>query len=142
MGGAYGQRRLQDFFVRHLLGGEAKESRPGPRRDEYATRAVAEDRARAVRRPSQDEHPSLSLDLAELNGDRSELRGAIERYDADRGSVLRSAPAAGSAQRDDRIRDFTRQWLDRLGSVDFDRLSQDGKVDYLLWKNHLAHGLR
>ncbi len=56
--------------------------------------------------------------------------------------MLRSAPQAGSPLRDERLRGFTTQWLDQLGSVDFDRLSQDGKVDYLLLKNHLAHELR
>ncbi|HZW31580.1 MAG TPA: DUF885 family protein, partial [Isosphaeraceae bacterium] len=141
MGGAYGQRRMHEFFVRHLLGDGAKEGSPGPRRDESTTRVLADNRAGAVRTPKV-EHPRLSLDLADLNGDRSELRGAIERYEADRGSLMRSAPPPVSPRRDERVRDFTEQWLDRIGSLDFDRLSQDGKVDYLLLKNHLAHELR
>jgi dipeptidyl aminopeptidase/acylaminoacyl peptidase/uncharacterized protein (DUF885 family) len=144
MGGEYGVRRMRDFFVRHLLGSEARPTEPQPRRDEYTTRtAVADDGDRSNRKPAngQPSSASTSLDLADL-GDRSELRGAIERYEADRGSMLRSAPQAGSPLRDERLRDFTRQWLDQLGSLEFDRLSQDGKVDYLLLKNHLAHELR
>ena len=137
MGGEYGVRRMRDFFVRHLLGGESKAPLPGPRRDEYTTRAAS---GNGNGKPST--HASASLDLAELNGDRSELRGAIERYEADRGNLLRSAPLPGSPHRDERIHDFTAQWLDQLGSVNFDRLGQDGKVDYLLLKNHLAHELR
>ena len=34
------------------------------------------------------------------------------------------------------------QWLHRLEKLDFDRLTQDGKVDYLLFKNYLTHQLR
>jgi dipeptidyl aminopeptidase/acylaminoacyl peptidase len=144
MGGEYGVRRMRDFFVRHLLGREAKPAEPEPRRDEYTTRAAAEDGDRPDRKPAKGQPVSAgeSLDLAELGSDRSELRGAIERYEVDRGSLLRSAPQAGSPLRDQRLRDFTARWLDQLGSVDFDRLGQDGKVDYLLLKNHLAHELR
>src|SRR5262249_23541076 len=121
MGGSYGQRRMHDFFVRHLLRGETQDPDAGRRRDVYAS--------------------SASLDLAAVNGYRSQLRGTIERFDADRGSLMRSAPPV-SPRRDERVRDFTERWLDRIGSLDFDRLSQDGKVDYLLLKNHLAHELR
>ncbi len=144
MGGEYGVRRMRDFFVRHLLkGGASKSPDQAPRRDDYATKAAADDGDRPDRKLTKERLASpRSLDLAELSGDQSELRGAIERYDADRGSLLRSAPASGSPHRDHRIHDFDAQWLDQLGSVDFDRLSQDGKVDYLLLKNYLAHELR
>ena len=77
-----------------------------------------------------------------MNDDRSELRGAIERYVTDRGSLQRSLPPSASPRRDERMREFTKQWLDQLGNLEFDRLSQDGKVDYLLLKNQLAHELR
>jgi uncharacterized protein (DUF885 family) len=77
-----------------------------------------------------------------VNGDHRELRGVIERYDADRGSLMRSLPPPVSPERDERIRDFTRQWLDRISKLDFDRQSRDGQVDFLLLKNHLAHELR
>ncbi|MFI5461404.1 MAG: prolyl oligopeptidase family serine peptidase, partial [Isosphaerales bacterium] len=141
MGGAYGQRRLRDFFARHLLGGEAPD-RAGSTRDAFASHVGSTDRSSPKSRPIKQESASASLDLEDLNGDRSELRGAIERYSSDRGSLLRSLPPAASPLRDGRIRDFTKSWLDQLGSLDFDRLTQDGKVDYLLMKNHLAHELR
>ncbi len=83
-----------------------------------------------------------ALDLAEMSNDRSELRGAIERYITDRGSLQRSLPPSASPRRDERLREFTQAWLDQLGNLDFDRLSQDGKVDFLLLKNQLAHELR
>ena len=34
------------------------------------------------------------------------------------------------------------QWLYKLEKIDFDRLSQDGRVDYLLFKNYLSHQTR
>ena len=66
----------------------------------------------------------------------------IERYTVDRGSLQRSLPPAASAQRDERIHEFTARWLDQLGKLDFNRLSHDAKVDDLLFKNHLTHELR
>jgi dipeptidyl aminopeptidase/acylaminoacyl peptidase/uncharacterized protein (DUF885 family) len=144
MGGEYGVRRMRDFFVRHLLNGETTSPHLDPRRDEATRRAASSDADRPAQKTGNGRSygASASLDLADLNGDKSELRGAIERYEADRGSLLRSAPAPGSPHRDERIRDFTAQWLDQLGSVDFDRLGPDGKIDYLLLKNHLVHELR
>jgi dipeptidyl aminopeptidase/acylaminoacyl peptidase/uncharacterized protein (DUF885 family) len=140
-GGAYGQRRLRDYLVRHLQDGGSPH-RGGNGGDRYASRDesanLAAPKSRAIGKGSA----SVSLDLEDLNGDRSELKGAIERYSADRGSLLRSLPPPGSRLRDARLRDYTQQWLDQLGKLAFDRLSSDGKVDYLLLKNHLAHERR
>ncbi len=113
---------MREFFVRHL-----------PERPD-ATASPASPAAVPAR--------TLSLDLDDLDDDASELRGAIERYEADRSSLLRTAPAPGSPKRDERIRDFTSGWLDRLGRLDFDRLGRDGQVDFLLFRNHLNHELR
>src|SRR5262249_55415251 len=88
------------------------------------------------------ESSSSSLDLAELNNDQSELRGAIDRYMTDRGSFQRSLPASPSPRREERLHDFTKIWLDHPGKSGVRPLSQDGKVDYLLLKNQLEHELR
>ena len=72
----------------------------------------------------------------------SEMRAAIERYTVDRGSLTRSYPVAMSTARRDRFRKFYEQWLASLKSLDFDSMSQDGKIDYLLFKNHLEYELR
>ncbi len=137
MGGEYGVRRMRDFFVRHLLGGESKAPLPGPRRDEYTTRAASGNGngkpstlCECITRPGRAQWRSERAP----RGDRA-LRGRPRQL-----AAIRAAP--GSPHRDERIHDFTAQWLDQLGSVDFDRLGQDGKVDYLLLKNHLAHELR
>ncbi|HKV32695.1 MAG TPA: DUF885 family protein [Pyrinomonadaceae bacterium] len=72
----------------------------------------------------------------------SEMRAAIERYTVDRGSLTRSYPVAISQTRRTRFKKFYEEWLASLRSLDFDSFSQDGKVDYLLFKNHLEYELR
>src|SRR5690349_9465181 len=72
----------------------------------------------------------------------SEMRAAIERYTADRGSLTRSYPVTFSPARRTRFKQFFEEWLASLKSVDFDSMSQDGKIDYLLFKNHLEYELR
>jgi uncharacterized protein (DUF885 family) len=72
----------------------------------------------------------------------SEMRSAIERYTVDRGSLTRSYPVAVSQKRRERFRKFYNEWLTSLQSLNFDSMSQDGKIDYLLFKNHLEYELR
>ncbi|HEY0763219.1 MAG TPA: DUF885 family protein [Pyrinomonadaceae bacterium] len=72
----------------------------------------------------------------------SEMRGAIERYTVDRGSLQRSYPVAVSRARRERFKKFYEEWLNSLQSLDFDAMSQDGKIDYILFKNHLEYELR
>ena len=78
----------------------------------------------------------------ELKLPPSEMRGLIERHTADRGSLLRSYPVEISPARRARLKQFYGDWLAALGGLDFDSMSQDGKVDYLLFKNYLTHELR
>ena len=70
------------------------------------------------------------------------MRGAIERYTVDRGSLTRSYPVSLSPTRQARFRQFYTDWLAALPKMAFDSMSQDGKVDYLLFKNHLEYELR
>ena len=72
----------------------------------------------------------------------SEMRAAIERYTVDRGSLTRSYPVPASQARRDRFRKFYEEWLASLKGLDFDAMSQDGKIDYVLFKNHLEYELR
>ena len=72
----------------------------------------------------------------------SEMRAAIERYSVDRGSLARSYPVNMSPARRERFRKFYTDWLTSLQKLDFDAMSQDGKVDYILFKNHLEYELR
>jgi len=72
----------------------------------------------------------------------SELRGTIERFDADHGSLRRSYRLELSPVRDERLQRFYAQALRDLERFEFDALSHDGQVDYLLFKNHLDHEIR
>jgi uncharacterized protein (DUF885 family) len=72
----------------------------------------------------------------------SEMRASIERYSVDRGSLQRSLPVATSATRRERFRKLYNDWLASLQKIDFDAMSQDGKIDYILFKNHLEYELR
>ena len=56
----------------------------------------------------------------------SELRGLIELYQADLGSVERTYPVRMSLARHDRLREFYLQWLGLLEKHSFDNMSQDG----------------
>ena len=87
---------------------------------------------------------SPNSDPVLANGDVpvSELRGLIERYASDRGSLFRFFGIEASASRQARMKQFYGEWLATLTKVDFDSMSQDGRVDYILFKNHLDHELR
>ena len=125
MGGAYGARRMRDFFVKHLLGPVEASSKA----DTSVTRAST---------PSDS---GERLDLADLNLDKSDLRGAIERYQIDLRSEQRTLPPIGAKGREERSKEFLEGWLKRLEGLDFDALGRDEKVDYVLFKNALKHDL-
>jgi uncharacterized protein (DUF885 family) len=61
---------------------------------------------------------------------------------ADRGSLLRSYPVESSPARQARFQQFYSDWLALIGKMNFDAISQDGKVDYVLFKFHVEHELR
>ena len=87
----------------------------------------------------------LAIQVPAQNGARapiSEMRSAIERYTVDRGSLARSYPVAVSRARRERFKKFYDEWLNSLKSLDFDSMSQDGKIDYILFKNHLEYEQR
>ncbi len=87
----------------------------------------------------------LKTPAADPNGSKapvSEMRSAIEKYTVDRGSLQRSYPVAISQTRRDRFKKFYGEWLNSLQSLDFDSMSEDGKIDYILFKNHLEYELR
>lgn len=72
----------------------------------------------------------------------SELRDTVERYRVDRTSMQRRWSIEESADTRAQFRAFTAAWLDKLAQVPFDRLSQDGRADYVLLRNRLEHELK
>src|SRR5262245_28548659 len=92
----------------------------------------------ALAQTGQRNAPEPTGDLT-LTG--SELRGMIERYIVDRGNLNRSYIGDTSAFRETRMKKFYTEWLSTLEHSGFDTLSHDGRVDYLLFRNHLNHEL-
>src|SRR5688572_3681170 len=69
--------------------------------------------------------------------------GAFMGYSVlDRGSLQRSYPVASSPARRERFRKFYGDALDRIRQLNFDAMSQGGKVDYVLFRSHLERELR
>ncbi len=85
---------------------------------------------------------ATATDASETKIPESEMRAIIEYYVVDRGSLTRSYPVAISPARADRFRKFHSDALERMQKLDFDSMSQEGKVDYVLLKNHLEYELR
>ena len=86
--------------------------------------------------------PAPAPDSGEAKVPESEMRAIIEYYVADRGSLSRSYPVATSTARRERFQKFYADALERIRKLNFDSMSEEGKVDYLLFKNHLEHELR
>ncbi|SVB78605.1 uncharacterized protein METZ01_LOCUS231459, partial [marine metagenome] len=70
------------------------------------------------------------------------LRPFFERFDADRGNLNRfyNIPLSGGDHK--RRLAFYQEQQDALKKLDFDGLSRDGQVDYLLLRNELSHTRR
>lgn len=72
----------------------------------------------------------------------SRLRGMIEKYEEDYGSLNRFYTAFASANRANRLRELYREYLTGLDRQNFDSLNHDEQVDYLLFRNYLDHELK
>lgn len=71
----------------------------------------------------------------------SELADVVERYTADQSSLIRRYDANDSPEQRRRMREFYTGWRTRLGEIGFDKLSQEGRVDYVLLDNHVQYQL-
>src|SRR5687768_4906358 len=69
----------------------------------------------------------------------SELADVVARYRSDRSALGRRYGVEYSPARTKRLEEFTGQWLARLRDVSFDKLSQEGRVDYVLLRNELEY---
>lgn len=96
--------------------------------------------ARAL--PPQNGAPSDVPDLASVNSPPSMMRPIIERYTADRGNLNRFYTVEISTARRERLRRFYADWEASLARLDFNKMNQDERIDYILFKNHLDHEVR
>ncbi len=71
----------------------------------------------------------------------SELRDTVSLYVSDRGALLRRWSVPYSPARAERLTAFYTEWRARLARMPFDRLSQEGKIDYVLLDNRLRQEL-
>lgn len=78
--------------------------------------------------------PSLTALVARST---SELAGVVDRFNTDLGSISRRYDASDSPAQRARTREFYSVWLKRLPEIDFEKLSQEGKVDYVLVRARL-----
>jgi uncharacterized protein (DUF885 family) len=106
--------------------------------------AVGRDGQRPARSgTTRSERAGASVALGdELDTSSSELRPLIERFTVDLGGVNRFYTIPISPTRRERLRRFYTEWLQKLDGVNFEALSMEGRVDYLLFKNHLEYSLR
>ena len=81
-------------------------------------------------------------DLNSYNEPVSRLRGAIEKFREDYGSLNRFYTAQTSPNRAARLRQFYADWLAFLNRQNFDALNHDEQIDYLLFKNYLTHQIK
>ncbi len=80
-----------------------------------------------------------AADGTPLDFSSSELRPMIERYGADLDDLNRVYSQHGSALRKTKLDEFYSRQMQLLEAVNFDALSQDGKVDFTLLRNHIEH---
>src|SRR3954469_857147 len=76
-----------------------------------------------------------------ISNTTSELAPVLERYSADLASVNRRYDASDSPDQRRRMRDFYMSWRQRLTEIPFDKLKQEGRVDYVLLDNRLKYQL-
>src|SRR3954468_18221400 len=76
-----------------------------------------------------------------ISNTTSELAPVLERYSADLASVNRRYDASDSPDQRRRMRDFYSSWRQRLTEIPFEKLKQEGRVDYVLLDNRLKYQL-
>ncbi len=85
---------------------------------------------------------AAASDAVPEEANQSEMRPILEYYVVDRGSLTRSFPVTSSPTRRERFRKFYSDALERIQKLNFDGMSQAGKVEYILFRTHLEHELR
>jgi uncharacterized protein (DUF885 family) len=91
----------------------------------------------AVQAQSRDSAVPNLAEIARRPG--SELAAVVDRFANDRQSLNRRYDAFGSPSQRKRMREFYAGWNSQLAALDFDKLSQEGKVDYVLLSNYIKH---
>jgi hypothetical protein len=83
----------------------------------------------------------LSLSLFSFLATATELVSLIQTYQADRGALGRLYTNRLSGEYFTRIESFNRDYLKTLQAQNYGALSEDGKIDYVLFRNYLEKQL-
>ncbi len=83
----------------------------------------------------------LSLSLFTLLANATELVSLIQTYQADRGALGRLYTHRLSSEYFARMESFNKDYLKTLQSQNYAALSEDGKIDYQLFRNYLEKQL-
>jgi len=83
-----------------------------------------------------DSVPDLKLLVARPS---SEMVDVVNRFTNDLTSLSRRYDASDSPAQRKRMRDFYNGWTQHLREIDFDKLSQEGKIDYVLLNHYFKH---
>ena len=81
----------------------------------------------------------VGLAAQALDSSAGALRPLLQRYSADLQSLERTYAIPYSEGRRTRLERFYAEQQAELGRLDFDRLSHDGRIDYILFRNLLDH---
>lgn len=84
---------------------------------------------------------SLFLVLGSLWAEATELVSMITAYQADRGALSRLYTNRLSAEYFARMESFNQDFLKTLQAQNYEALSEDGKIDYVLFRNYLEKQL-
>jgi dipeptidyl aminopeptidase/acylaminoacyl peptidase/uncharacterized protein (DUF885 family) len=137
MGGAYGRRRLLDFFVRHLQGVELPDRNAPPRVAEAPAKKDPPQKEADPPAKTKEKEPE-PLDLAALIAKpRNEALAVTRRFDTDRGSLMRTYVVPMSPARTARMRKFYADWLAALKAVDPDGLSQPAREELVSLRSRI-----
>ncbi|HLA69384.1 MAG TPA: DUF885 family protein [Bacteroidota bacterium] len=78
----------------------------------------------------------------DVDTSRSEMRVLLERFNSDRMLLNRSVPIESSPAWRTRFRQFYSEWQSALHKTDFETLSNEGRIDYVLFVNLLKYEVR
>ena len=78
-------------------------------------------------------------ELAAYSEPPSRLRGVIEKFDEDHGSIDRFYTARTSANRSARFRRLYSEYVGLLDRLNYDSLNSDEQIDFVLFRNYLDH---
>jgi uncharacterized protein (DUF885 family) len=79
--------------------------------------------------------------LLSAKGSESEVRDVVQRFAADENALGRRWNVDYAPTRRERFREFYRGWQARLRELDFNALSQQARIDYVLMNHSLRHSL-